>query len=462
MSGRILVVDDIATNRMILRSKLSASYYEVVQAENGADALRKALEDQPDLILLDIVMPDIDGYEVCRQLKSDSRTSHIPVIIITALRDTHDRVRGLECGADDFLTKPINDLALFSRVRNLIRSKFMLDELRLRDCTSQELGFADMAAAPFDAKTPPARVALVASDSRMTTYWLKLLGGTPDITLIPCASEKEAIALSDGALPDVFVIHARLGAFGDGLRLVSHLRARPATRHASVVLVVPEGDQVRAARGLDIGVNDYLFDGFQAAELLARLTGQINRKRMSDRLRTNVADTLKLAVTDPLTGLYNRRYTTQHLAKIKERARDTRKGFALMLLDIDNFKMVNDDHGHAVGDQVLKEFATRLQENLRGVDLVSRLGGEEFLIAMPDTSKSQATAASERLRYIIEQYDFLASSDGPTLKITVSIGVTLGNPDCHDVDSLIAEADKALYTSKSDGRNMVTLYTDAA
>jgi two-component system cell cycle response regulator len=462
MSGRILVVDDIATNRVILRSKLAASYYEVVQAENGQEALDKALSCQPDLILLDIIMPDINGFEVCRKLKSDPRTQAIPVVIITALQDPLDRLKGLEAGADDFLTKPINDLALFSRLRNLLRSKFMLDELGLREKTSADLGLSDSVLTRGDIPNPPAKVALVATTPRMAADWQDILATRPDISPSICSGEKTAMALEGDNMPDVFLIHARLGAFGDGLRLVSYLRSRPKSRHAAIVLVVPDEDQNRAAKGLDLGANDYVFDPVLPAELLARINGQIRRKRISDRLRNSVTDGLRLAVTDPLTGLYNRRYARQHLGKITDRARETGKGFALMLLDIDNFKAVNDTYGHATGDLVLKEFARRMLENLRGVDLISRLGGEEFLVAMPDTTKEQALVASERLRRVIEETPFEAAQSGRSLPVTVSVGVTFGNPNSPDVDCLIGEADKALYASKSDGRNMVSVFSPAA
>ena len=461
MSGRVLVVDDIATNRVILRSKLSAAYYEVIQAENGREALEKAFDEQPDLILLDILMPDLDGFEVCKTLKSDPHTAHIPVIILTALQSPQDRLRGLEAGADDFLTKPINDLALFSRVRNLLRSKFMLDELHLRDRTSQELGLSTDDP-ESDSNRAPARIALLPTDPKMGAQWLTLLNQQPDFSAEICADEQAATDLSGADLPDVFLIHAKQGQFGDGLRLVSHLRSRPRSRHAAVVLAIPDGDWSLAAKGLDVGAHDYVFDPVDATELVLRLRGQVNRKRMSDRLRNNVTDGLRLAVTDPLTGLYNRRYATQHLTRIVQRSAESRKSFALMLLDIDNFKSVNDRFGHASGDAVLAEFSRRIQENLRGVDLISRLGGEEFLIAMPDTSEKQARIATERLRRVIEETPFLAAPAAKTLSITVSIGVTLGLPDQTDVDRLIAEADKALYASKSEGRNMVTVFTQAA
>ena len=148
MSGRVLVVDDVATNRLLLRAKLSSAYYDVVVAENGTQALEMARSDQPDMIMLDVMMPDMDGFAVCAALKSGEETAHIPVIMVTALDTPEERIRGLEAGADDFLSKPFNDLALFARVRNLMRMKMMFDELRLRDMTSRELGLADLVSEP--------------------------------------------------------------------------------------------------------------------------------------------------------------------------------------------------------------------------------------------------------------------------------------------------------------------------
>lgn len=462
MTGRILVVDDIATNRMVLRAKLSAAYYDVILAESGAQAIEKTRIFQPNLILLDILMPDFDGFEVCRLLKEDPKTAHIPVVMVTALLEPGDRLRGLECGADDFLSKPINDLALLSRVRNLLRAKFMFDELRLRDKTTQDLGLGGLALERSKIPTPPGQVTLIPTDAKMGETWLAQLGDRGNFSATALLAEQEVSVLDSLEIPDVFVVHARLGAYGDGLRLVSHLRSRPRTRHAGVILVVPQGDQEIASKGLDLGASDYIFEPFDPSEIIVRLNSQVRRKQISDRLRNNVTNTLRLAVLDPLTGLYNRRYATQHLEKISKRSRDTGKGFALMLLDIDNFKRVNDTYGHGEGDKILKEFSRRIQENLRGVDLVSRIGGEEFLIAMPDTSQDQARIASERLRRVIEETPFPCSTQKDGLHITVSVGVTLGNPGEPNVDQLIAQADEALYMSKADGRNQVTLFTSAA
>lgn len=459
MAGRILVVDDVATNRVVLKAKLAAAYYEIVLAENGTEALEKATSEQPDIILLDVMMPDIDGYAVCRRLKAAPETAHIPIIMVTALSEADEKLRGLECGADDFLSKPINDLALFSRVQNLIRVKFMFDELRLRDSTTQDLGLEDFLEAENDSTENIGFVALLPPRTRTGQHWKSMLMehlpydftlATPDCNW------------TQTAVPDVFVVHAKLDNYGDGLRLVSHLRTAPNTRHSTIIVVVPEGDQETAAKGLDLGASDYIFDPFDPHELVVRLKGQMRRKRVSDRLRNTVRDTMRLAVLDPLTEIYNRRYATQHLLKITARAKETGKNFALMALDIDKFKHVNDQNGHGVGDLVLKEFARRIQENLRGVDLVSRIGGEEFLVAMPDTTEAEAKVAAERLRGIIANDRFAFAEIEGGLAITVSIGVVVGNSECTDIDALLKQADKALYVSKAEGRNLVTFFKSAA
>ncbi len=140
MSSRILVVDDILPNVKLLEAKLKQEYYDVLTATSGADALRLVEEQYPDLILLDVMMPGMDGYEVCRRLKSNPDTAHIPVVMVTALTDTEDKVAGLEAGADDFLTKPINDIALIARVRSLLRLKATMDEWRVRESAAYQFG----------------------------------------------------------------------------------------------------------------------------------------------------------------------------------------------------------------------------------------------------------------------------------------------------------------------------------
>ncbi len=466
MSGRVLVVDDVATNRLLLRAKLSSAYYDVVVAESGAKALEIARREQPDMIMLDVMMPDMDGFAVCQALKADEATAHIPVIMVTALNSPEERVRGLEAGADDFLSKPFSDLALFARVRNLMRMKMMFDELRLRDLTSRELGLVDFVS-DQEAENEPAGPVLLAPPSvEAGRDWARALIDKLGLAAIVTHSEREALNLARLELPDVFVVHQDLIEGGDGLRLVSALKARPETRQASIILVVEDGDVETAAKGFELGASDYIEGPFDVAELVARIGSQLRRKRYSDRLRSNVRNGLKMAVIDPLTGIYNRRYAAQHMNRVLERARESRNGFAVMMIDLDRFKSINDRFGHDAGDAVLREFSRRLQENIRGVDLVARFGGEEFFVAMPDVDQAQAAAAAERIRSAVEDRPFavpraVPGAAGP-LHVTVSIGVAIGTAHETDAEEIIRRADAALFRSKHEGRNRVSFSAAAA
>ncbi|MEE9452846.1 MAG: PleD family two-component system response regulator [Paracoccaceae bacterium] len=461
MSGRILVVDDIATNRLILQAKLSSAYFDVLLADSGKQALEIANAELPDMILLDVMMPGIDGYDVCRTLKANPDTAHIPVIMVTAANETEERIRGLEAGADDFLNKPINDMTLFARVRNLLRVKMMFDELKLREATSQELGLSHFLNEHDFDKDEAGSVLLAPRTKEQGESWAGCIQSRFPFEVIQSLGEREASNLAKLELPDAFIVSQNLADNGDGLRLVSSLRANPETRQSAIILVVEDGNMETAAKALELGASDYIRAPFDANEMAARLRSQMRRKKYSDRLRSNVHDSLRMAVIDPLTGLYNRRYATQHMHKIINRAKESQLPFAVMMMDIDRFKSVNDTYGHDAGDKVLKEFARRLQENARGIDLIARLGGEEFLVAMPDTGPKEVKFAAERLRRAIE-LDGFEIGDDLSIDITVSVGVTFGSDADNIPESLIKQADEALYISKAEGRNRVSYFADAA
>jgi two-component system cell cycle response regulator len=241
------------------------------------------------------------------------------------------------------------------------------------------------------------------------------------------------------------------------MRLIAALRGRPATRQSALIMVIDSGDLDAAASALDIGANDYVMEPFELSELVVRLRSQIRRKRYSDRLRDSVQTGLMMAVVDPLTGLYNRRYAASHLANMQRAAAETQSSLSVMMLDLDKFKAVNDHHGHEAGDRVLKEFAARLRVNVRGVDLVARLGGEEFFLAMPDADEEEATTVAERIRKAVESEPFVVGRDGEAITVTVSIGVAMARAGEQDSEALIRRADAALYESKSGGRNRVTI-----
>lgn len=461
MPGRILVVDDVATNRIILKVKLASAAYEVLQAGGGAEALKIAQRDRPDLILLDVAMPDLDGLEVCRRLKADPRTSEIPVIMVTAKDDAASRIAALEAGAEDFLSRPLDDLSLLPRVRSLLRASGIASELALREGTRQALGFAE----PACDFAPAGRVCLIAADEATAINWRQGLTGKMR-DRFEIGSPVKVLKEAGSASPDLYVIAADLARSGEGLMLLSELRSRQSSRHAGIIIAVDRAAQAAASMALDMGASDIVTLPIDFDELALRLRSQLARKRQGDRLRTRVRDGLQLAVTDPLTGLYNRRYAMSHLTRVRERALSAERTFAAMLIDLDHFKQVNDTHGHAAGDAVLKSVAETLSANLRSIDLVARIGGEEFLAVLPDILPDAARKAAERLRVAVSGRPIALPTDGDrdesvALIQTVSIGLVTGGGGPAGWDStisdLLEQADRALYEAKKCGRNQVAI-----
>jgi two-component system, cell cycle response regulator len=448
MSARILVVDDVEVNVKLLGAKLASEYFDVLTAADGASALRLCAAELPDLVLLDVMMPEMDGFEVCRRLKADPATSHIPVVMVTALSDAADRLTGLEAGADDFLTKPVNDIALFARVRSLVRLKRMMDELRLREEVSGR--FAQLPGGEASEDLGPARILLL-EDNKLAAARIVETLAPMTAELIRVASCAAAIERLDATI-ELMIVGMSL-ADGDPLRLVSQSRASEQTRQVPILLIADDGELPRLAKGLDLGANDYIVRPIDRNELTARARTQIRRKRLHDLLREHHHRSLSLALIDPLTGLFNRRYVTAHLEGLMARIGTGSKGPALLLFDLDRFKLINDSWGHLAGDEVLCEIAKRALSELRSFDLVGRYGGEEFVVLMPDTNLPVALAVAERLRISIADTPFVIDALADPLHVTVSIGVATTLESGDTPTELLRRADVALYAAKHNGRN---------
>ncbi|ODT80269.1 MAG: PleD family two-component system response regulator [Pelagibacterium sp. SCN 64-44] len=451
MTARVLIVDDIPTNVRLLEARLTAEYYEVLSANSGPEALAICQAQEIDIVLLDVMMPDMDGFEVCRRLKADPRTHHVPVLMITALDQPSDRVQGLDAGADDFLTKPVDDTQLMARVKSLVRLKSLTDELRARALTGQQIAIEDALRAMDSISASGGSVLIVDTDMRHAERIRGYL--TPEHRVDILTQPADAVFQVTGAEYELALVSMSLDDF-DPLRVCSQIRTVDSSRNLPIILLADPADKPRVVRALDLGINDFIHRPVERNELLARVRTQIRRHRYAMELRESVNNTMALAVTDELTGLYNRRYFDRHLNIMLGKAREQERDVALMILDIDHFKAVNDNHGHDVGDAVLREFSARLKRNIRGVDLACRFGGEEFVVLMPDTDNGQAEAVAERVRQAIAEKPFDVGTARP-LSVTVSVGVALNETLADTPEGMIKRADVALYRAKREGRNRV-------
>ncbi|MEQ3626927.1 MAG: diguanylate cyclase [Celeribacter sp.] len=533
MPGRILIIDPVSINRIILNVKLSSACYDVRQASSLRDAARMLRRDLPDLVLISLLsgqaptgagpddpLPAEDAgaaprqpchaaaaLRLCRELRRWPISAELPVVMLTDRDMSGLRVRALEAGATDVMPGP-EDALLLARLRSLIRLRHIEEELSLRgdgpdlfalaepvapftpaapvaplarvdpvgasptDRSSDRLTMpadrqADRQARPIS-PAPAARgsIALIGPSAAQAEDWQQSLRPHLPWHLTPMTRE-QALNLSDPATaPDLFVIAAGEVSHGGGLSLLAELRSRIELRFCKIVITVPADQPDAAAMALDLGASEVVTEPFVPLELALRLRAQFARKHRDDRLRARLRDGLRAAYTDPLTGLYNRRYAMDHLDILRAGAANMRHGFAVLLLDLDRFKQVNDRHGHPTGDRVLCAVADRLSANLRGSDLAARIGGDEFLVLLSETSAEAAQSAAERLCARIAAAPVFAGSLSVTgspraprnLHQTVSVGVLPippGDDTVADAASLIAAADRALYRAKRAGRNRV-------
>jgi two-component system cell cycle response regulator len=459
MTAQILVVDDVVANIKLLEAKLASEYYDVISAKDGFEALQKVKEHKPDLVLLDIMMPGMDGFETCKKLKEDAELSHIPVVMVTALSEKSDRLKGLESGADDFLTKPINDMALFARVKSLIRIKMLLDELRLRDKTSLQMGIQPAEKNMFISDVSGAKIMIVDDDEVQGKQIIAKLKETYSVEWV--TDPEQVITKAMAGDFDAILISTMLSG-ADGLRLASQIKSQEEIRNVPLLVFVDEDDKPIMFKALEMGINDYLTVPVDKNEMIARVRMQIRRKRYQEALKSQYQQSVSMALTDGLTGLYNRHYLNTHLANMVKQAQQSGKNLAVMIMDMDHFKQVNDTHGHDAGDMVLKQLAELIIIASRSTDLAARFGGEEFIILMPETDPQAALNAANRLREIVEKTPFRINAQGETIHKTISIGIASLNPESDSVEGLLKRADEVLYNAKNSGRNTVKVAAGAA
>lgn len=448
MTARILIVDDSRVNIHLMTAKLEAEYYQVLEAENGFDALASAYIWQPDLILLDVMMPEMDGYECCQYLKAETVTANIPVVMVTALNEPQERNRGLAAGADDFLTKPVDYDILVARIGSLVRIRRLVLDLSLSfsgpeadaialGSTSEKLAFNGNAVIRSDLSDMKALRSHFISDN---------------VTPIFTSTDQELLCMLS-VIQFVICLMELSPEASDSLRVLSVLRASDTAHDVPVLVVSERSRKSELVTALSLGATDCLFAPIDPIEVSLRTRNQLRRSFYRLTLRHNIDNMFRLSMLDSLTGAYNRTFLNgymQHVAKVGIQ-------LTVLMVDVDFFKNINDQYGHTCGDQALRCITGSFKRHLRSADLVVRYGGEEFLVIMPNVGMAEARQIAERLRASVEKLAVPTSIPDRDLRLTVSVGVADSEHAGGNLQDIIASADRALYAAKQNGRNRVEL-----
>lgn len=442
---KVLVADDEPTIVNFFIAALSDQGYEIESAVNGAQAVEKALSFLPDVILLDVVMPELNGYQVTEKLKANPATAGIPIILVTGLGSVEDKVQGLESGADDFLTKPFNLQEMLARVHSLIKLKKLQDQLKEMSARQPMPVHIKKVLSSYRS-----HILIVEDDERITNICKTILGtGGYIVDIAPDGEEAQKYLRA--AIPDLILLDLMLPGIS-GLDLLKQLKEDSVTKDIPVIIITALGDLKTKVKSFYMGVDDYLVKPVNSLELLARVKANIRKHMAQQELKYSLDETFQQSITDPLTGLYNRHYLDtvmdRELALFKRHGRI----FSLMIMDIDNFKPINDNLGHLSGDQVLSGAAQILKDEIRTSDLAVRYGGDEFIVIFSDTKEDKAMIIAQRIRAAVEQKKFV---EGKDQMASVSIGLTQASAQDKSGDDIIKRADDAMYQAKRAGKNRV-------
>jgi len=452
MVANILVVDDIEQNIRLMEARLVSEYYTVYTATSGKQALDILKHYKIDVVLLDCMMPEMDGFETCKLIKADPDTTHIPVVIVTALSDMEDRVHGLEVGADEFLTKPVDDKSLFARIKCLVRIKYIIDELKLRNDTNTELGVRTV---DLYQDFSQSNIVLIDDDVVEARHITNVLGQLTNNIRVVSDGNMIPTLFNSGFKPDAIVISCQLDG-QNPLRLLASLKPDPHVGSASIMMLAEEDKIDMANKALDMGASDYLMVPIEQSELIARMKTQLRKKYYQDALRKDLQKGMNDAIKDGLSGLYNRRYFDRHLPRIATKAEKEGCNLYLMMIDVDYFKDVNDKYGHAAGDQIIRDVSSVISANTRAEDTVARYGGEEFVVILYDILEVDVLNVAERLKIAVGEHDFVVPDSAEVITKTISIGLTQYHSG-EEVSGFLARSDKALYKAKHGGRNQVVV-----
>ncbi len=465
-----MIIDPVVTSRIVLKVKLAAAYYSVAHAANLADARRLIHGNPPDLIFCEHEL--MDGT-IC-DLMDDIGGQSIPVIALVPDNDSTLRLDMLSLGVEDVISRPYDETILQARVRTLLRHCAEQDDLGLHSGTTAALGLAET---PGHFKRR-ARIGVVAKSARLSRIWADEIRQRTRHEVVSLAAA-DVIPTMQGSAPlDGLALGLSEKSARARLDLVATLRALPESKTLAILGIGCEDSANTVATALDTGIGDVMPLGFEPAETLKRIDRLLDRRAAAERRRSTLRAGLEAAVTDPLTGLHNRRYALSFLNRLTGRDKPTAPPLAVMLLDLDHFKRINDSFGHGIGDCVLREFALRIRGGLTPEDLFARVGGEEFLVARPATSLTEASVLANQLCGLVKSAPFVQNFIPGGIELSVSVGLAMYDAGAapfapadpseingaqnYPVHALIEQADLALYAAKSSGRNKVQVARAAA
>lgn len=456
MSAKLLVVDESASGRASFCAQLAASFPFVSVASRADDAIKIAQTEKPSIVIISDSLPDMSTANLCAKLRSVPSLKATSLIVLTQKNDRAHRVRQLSAGAEEVFSRDQPTDLLLARLRCLVRNNGTVQEMLLRESAGRAFGLAE----PAQGFHYPGDVMLVTPNAEMASAWKESLTPLAADHFRPFSLGEAARWIQLEARTDILVIDLDQAERTQVLRLIADARSRTASRHAEILLISSDASNPLLPDALDLGASAAMPGGFDANEVSLRIASLLRRKQSTDKLRSNIVDGLRASVTDPLTGLFNRRYTEPYLEELARAAQISGHPFSVALADIDHFKLINDAHGHLPGDSVLIVIADMLRDNLRARDLVARYGGEEFLIVMAQTNLAEANLVADRLRKRILGTAIPIPGTDISETVTISIGVCQ-SPTTHDrpaasvVRDVINQADKALYVAKNNGRNQV-------
>jgi len=453
LKSKILIVDDEPLNVKLLSAMIPSDKYDTVLAYNGEDALKIVSDLPPDLILLDIMMPGLNGYEITRILKSDPESSNIPIVLVTALGGADYEIKGLEAGADEFLNKPVNKIELLARTKSLLLLSQYKEQIKARTCSIKS--FSDQEKDRNYTKNEiDLPTILVVEDNKIDVKLIqRYLQGEPYKIKLAKDGE-EAIFCAQQEQIDVILLDLILPK-KNGFEVCSTLKEMKTTQNIQIVAITGLSDLDSKIKGIQLGVDDYLVKPVNMHVLRTRVKSLIKKKVLLDNLCDRYEMAVHSAITDKLTGLYNRRYFDHFLDLEIKRSSRQNGSLALLMIDIDNFKLINDTSGHLFGDKILKTLGEILKTKIREIDLAARYGGEEFAVVLSNNCLNEAVEIAERIRQSIQEYSF----ETENISTTVSIGIALYPLDANSFNELIDKSDKALYKAKRDGKNRVCSYS---